>query len=222
MCTCPEGHIAPSLHQNTLPLVTKNIVIEQHQDKIAAHTKVGSAIHVQLSMENAKVAALQSQAQCCIKASTITGCYACLLGAKVSIVCRLTEEEATADLTCDTQHQIAICTKNGKLNEIVFHFDTPKVSTTCTICSGGQSSFQLDGMLDYVNDAQIQREISNNNEENIDETGNVFVTVFEWIYSFPDAISTFFANLNILTYIKTLLACSILLLFTLCIASSFR
>lgn len=55
MYTCPEGHIAPYLHQNTLPLVTKNIVIEQHQDKIAAHTKVGSAIHVQLSMENAEL-----------------------------------------------------------------------------------------------------------------------------------------------------------------------
>lgn len=67
-------------------------------------------------MENTKVVAVQSQARCFITA--ITGCYACLLGVKVSIVYHSTEKETKADIT---QHQIAICTKNGKPSEMDYY-----------------------------------------------------------------------------------------------------
>ncbi|PIO71824.1 integrase core domain protein [Teladorsagia circumcincta] len=218
-CTCPQGHISPYLTRNTLPLITKNVIIEQHDDTIAAHTRVGSAIFLQLTMENVKVVSVQNKGQCSITSSSIEGCYSCLLGAKVSIICYSTEEQTTADITCEQEQQVAICTKTGKLNEMIFHFHSPEIATKCTIsCPGGLSSFQIEGALDYVNDAQIQEEISTNNEERIDHTGNALNTVTEWIYSLPDTVIGFLLNLNLFTSIKIFLTCITFIILLHCIA----
>ncbi|EYB86206.1 hypothetical protein Y032_0283g1314 [Ancylostoma ceylanicum] len=112
-CTCPEGKMSKYLQQNTLSLVSKNVIIEKYDDTIAARTQVGSAINVQVNMENVRVASIQNQGTCIITASTVEGCYSCLVGAKITVVCYSTEEQTTADITCYTQHQIATCTKRG-------------------------------------------------------------------------------------------------------------
>ncbi|KAK6030023.1 peptidase family A16 [Ostertagia ostertagi] len=217
-CTCPKGHISPYLSRNTLPLITKNVIIEQHDDTIAAHTRVGSAIFLQLTMENVKIVSVQNKGQCSITSSSIEGCYSCLLGAKVSIICYSTEEQTTADITCEQEQQVAICTKTGKLNEMIFHFRSPEIATKCTVsCPGGLSSFQVEGALDYVNDAQIQDEISTKNEERIDHNENALSTVTGWIYSLPDTITGFFLDLNLFTSIKIFLTCIILIILLYCI-----
>ncbi|KAK6047718.1 hypothetical protein COOONC_14778 [Cooperia oncophora] len=172
-CTCPYGHISRHLNQNTLPLFTKNVMIEHYDDTVAAHARIGSAISLQLEMQNVNVVSLQSEAHCSITSSTVEGCYSCLLGAKVTIVCYSSEDQTTADITCDKQQQIAVCTRNGKLSEIAFHFDSPSVNMNCTVsCPGGESSFQINGVLDYVNDASFQDEISHSSEENFNHSGN--------------------------------------------------
>ncbi|EYB83533.1 hypothetical protein Y032_0333g2792 [Ancylostoma ceylanicum] len=211
-CTCPEGKMSKYLQQNTLPLVSKNVIIEKYDDTIAARTQVGSAINVQVNMENVKVASIQNQGTCTITASTVEGCYSCLVGAKITVVCYSTEEQTTADITCNKQHQIATCTKRGKLTELTFHFNSPEVSTSCSIsCPGGQSSFHLSGLLDYVNDAQLQREIAVNSEMTIAQPSDTFTNVTHWISSFVNKFN--------LSNLKFLLVCCILALFSPCIVS---
>ncbi|KAL6741966.1 hypothetical protein Aduo_015171 [Ancylostoma duodenale] len=60
-CTCPEGKMSKHLQHNTLPLITKNVIIEKFDDTIAARTQVGSAINVQVNMENVRIVSIQNQ-----------------------------------------------------------------------------------------------------------------------------------------------------------------
>ncbi|KAK6727608.1 hypothetical protein RB195_005351 [Necator americanus] len=211
-CTCPEGKMSKHLQHNTLPLISKNVIIEKYDDTIAARTQVGSAINVQVNMENVRIVSIQNQGNCSVTSSSIEGCYSCLVGAKITVVCYSTEEQTTADITCNKQHQIATCTKRGKLAELTFHFNSPKVSTSCTIsCPGGQSSFHLSGLLDYVNDAQLQREIAVNSEMAVNRPSDTLEKIADWLSSLVDKFNFF--NL------KFLLVCCILALFLPCITS---
>ncbi|WKY01834.1 hypothetical protein Q1695_015666 [Nippostrongylus brasiliensis] len=135
----------------------------------------------------------------------------------ITITCSQRGITTTADITCDKQHQIAICTNNGKLSEIILHFDTSRVSTNCTVsCPGGQSSFQIVGTLDYVNDAPIQNEMSTDNAKTAHQLGNAFDIATKWLTSLSKTITAFFANLSIFSYIKILFAFTMLLIIWRC------
>ncbi|PIO70068.1 tenuivirus PVC2 protein [Teladorsagia circumcincta] len=209
-CTCPEGKMSNHLQHNALPFTTKNIIIEEHEDTIAARAQVGSAIHVQTNVENMKIVSVQNHGKCSIMTSTIEGCYSCLLGATVTIVCYSTSDQSTADIICDDQHQIATCTQRGKITALNFHFDSPKIDINCTIsCPGGRSHFLINGTLDYVHDSALQREIAIDSDVSVNPEENVWDTATEWISSITD----FFGLLKILLISFALILLLLVVLF---------
>ncbi|PIO54627.1 hypothetical protein TELCIR_24004 [Teladorsagia circumcincta] len=209
-CTCPEGKMSNHLQHNALPFTTKNIIIEEHEDTIAARARVGSAIHVQTNVENMKIVSVQNHGKCSIMTSTIEGCYSCLLGATVTIVCYSTSDQSTADIICDDQHQIATCTQRGKITALKFHFDSPKIDINCTIsCPGGQSHFLINGTLDYVHDSALQQEIAIDSDVSVNPEENVWDTATEWISSITD----FFGLLKILLISFALILLLLVVLF---------
>ncbi|VDK45136.1 unnamed protein product, partial [Cylicostephanus goldi] len=158
-CVCAEGIMEPYMHQNTLPLVTKLVTIKKVNNTLQAHSHVGSSVQVQVTMNNFKLKSIHTVEKCRIESPTIQGCYSCILGAGVDLICYSSETDTTADITCAGQLQIASCSKQGKMNSLTFHFDKSAVSINCTIvCSGGSSSFLLQGTLNYVNDRNLQME----------------------------------------------------------------
>ncbi|KAK6017083.1 hypothetical protein OSTOST_17429 [Ostertagia ostertagi] len=194
-CTCPEGKMSNHRQHNTLPFTTKNIIIEQHDDTIAARAHIGSAVHVQTNVENMKIVSVQNHGSCSIMTSTIEGCYSCLLGATVTIVCYATSDQTTADIICDDQHQIATCTQRRKITALNFHFNSPRIDMNCTIsCPGGRSYFLINGTLDYVHDSELQREIAIDSDVSVNSAENVWDTATKWISSITD----FFGLLKIL------------------------
>ncbi|KAK6040122.1 hypothetical protein COOONC_22373 [Cooperia oncophora] len=212
-CTCPEGKISSYLQRNTLPFTSKNIVIEKHGDTIAARTQVGSAIHVHATMENVKITTIQNHGECSITTSVLEGCYSCIFGAKATIVCYSTQDQTTADITCEGQHQLAICTPRGRLSVLSFHFNSPKIATNCTVsCPGGQSHFLINGTLDYVRNSELQREIGINDDISTIPPDNVWHSVTEWVSSIPRNF-TFFGLIR--TFIA---ACVAMLLISLTIS----
>ncbi|KAK6726390.1 hypothetical protein RB195_004606 [Necator americanus] len=157
-------------------------------------------------MENVRIVSIQNQGKCSVTASNIEGCYSCLVGAKITVVCYSTKEQTTTDITSNKQLQIATCTKRGKLAELTFHFNSPKVSTSCTIsCPGGQSSFQLSGLLDYVNDAQLQREIAVNSEMAVNKPSDSLEKIPDWLSSIVDKFNFF--NLKVCCILALYLSC---------------
>ncbi|KAK6012650.1 hypothetical protein OSTOST_22176 [Ostertagia ostertagi] len=137
-CTCPKRDISPYRTRNTFPLINKSVIIEQHDDTIAAHTS--SRVDMVNLCPNSQWK--QQRTMFHNEFVNVLESYSCPLGAKVPIVCYSTEEQTTADITCEQEQQVAICTKTGKLNEMIFHFRSPEIATKCTVsCPGGQSSF---------------------------------------------------------------------------------
>ncbi|VDO67032.1 unnamed protein product [Heligmosomoides polygyrus] len=199
-CTCPEGEVSKYLRENLLPLTTKNVMIENYADTIAAHTQVGSALQVHINMDNVKIVSIQNHATCSIESSSLEGCYSCLLGARVTIVCYSTEKTTTADIICGQQQQITTCTETGKLSEVIFHFNTPTVSTRCTVsCPGGNTSFHLSGVLIYVSESELQNEISTINDFSVNQPAGFTAAI--------KGVSSFFRKLDFspLTNLLTLL-----------------
>ncbi|KIH59887.1 hypothetical protein ANCDUO_09870 [Ancylostoma duodenale] len=98
-----------------------------------------------------------SNTTCEIETSDIIECYDCVTGAEVSLYCRSSEGQTIANIECPTENQVALCTANGHLNKLVFHFATSIISTECIAsCPGGTVRFTVKGTLQFVNDNLLE------------------------------------------------------------------
>ncbi|VDP00908.1 unnamed protein product [Heligmosomoides polygyrus] len=88
--------------------------------------------------------------------SGLIGCYSCISGATVDLVCTSSEGEATALIQCPNQTQVAKCNTRGYMNKVILHFDINKVLVSCIIsCPGGSTNVPIKGSLFYADDELI-------------------------------------------------------------------
>ncbi|XGW19263.1 hypothetical protein V3C99_003247 [Haemonchus contortus] len=121
-CVCSSGNMENLMQEYPLPQASKNYLIYSHGDAVFAKTSVGSAIQLHLVAEDLKITTRQSNSSCEIEASDLSGCYNCMTGAELTLSCRSSHGQVTANILCPTQSQIAHCTKTGHLNKLKFHF----------------------------------------------------------------------------------------------------
>ncbi|KAK6031059.1 hypothetical protein OSTOST_02788 [Ostertagia ostertagi] len=148
------------MQENPLPQTSKNFLIYSHGDAVFAKTSVGSAIQLHLVAEDLKITSRQSNSSCEIEASDLSGCYNCMAGAELTLSCRSSHGQVTANILCPTQTQIAHCTKTGHLNKLKFHFSNPTVLTECIVsCPGGSTVMKVKGSLQFVDDGFLKSDI---------------------------------------------------------------
>ncbi|PIO59360.1 hypothetical protein TELCIR_19179 [Teladorsagia circumcincta] len=159
-CTCSPGSVADLMQPTPLPLVSKTFMIFLEDKNLYARTNIGSALQLHLVAENMKITTRQSNSTCTIETSDLTGCYNCIAGAKLTLYCRSSEGEITANINCPSQTQTALCTPKGHINNIKLHFDTSTIFMLCNAtCPGGTISISVQGSLLYVNDNLIRHDL---------------------------------------------------------------
>ncbi|KAL6730036.1 hypothetical protein Aduo_001033 [Ancylostoma duodenale] len=94
-----------------LSLARKNILLNKKKTNIYAKVNSGSAQQMQIVAENLAIRSRMHKGTCSIQVSELEGCYSCLAGATLGVVCKCNEGEMTANIECPSQNQMAKCTK---------------------------------------------------------------------------------------------------------------
>ncbi|KIH67629.1 hypothetical protein ANCDUO_02036 [Ancylostoma duodenale] len=127
-CICSDGNFTKHMTNSRLPLAGKNFLLYKRKINLYAKVNIGSTLQMQIVAENLAIRSRMHKGTCFIQVSELEGCYSCLAGATLGLVCKRNEGEMTANIECPSQNQMAKCTKTGYLNKLIFHFDISKVS----------------------------------------------------------------------------------------------
>ncbi|KAK6035487.1 hypothetical protein COOONC_27008 [Cooperia oncophora] len=205
-CTCSSGNVRKTLKKTPLPVVMKNVMIYQNGKSVEAKMNVGTALQLHLVAEGLKLTSLMENATCTAVASDVIGCYHCLNGARLELACHSSANEITAEISCGSQQQVAVCTRTGHVNTITFNFETPTVKENCTLrCPGGLTNFVISGNLEYINDGLHVEET--NNYESDSNFGSISISnVISLLKTSFSMATNFLSSLIGLNFIFTLLA----------------
>ncbi|KAK6038225.1 hypothetical protein COOONC_24271 [Cooperia oncophora] len=134
-CTCSSGNIRKN--------IKKAISSRRHEKRhdlpkrksVEAKMNVGTQTEINL---------FNGKCTCIAVVSDVIRCYHCLKGGNFPATS--SANEITAEISCGSQQQVAVCTRTGHVNTITFNFETPTVKENCTLrCPGGLTNFVISG-----------------------------------------------------------------------------
>ncbi|KIH45996.1 phlebovirus glycoprotein G1 [Ancylostoma duodenale] len=86
-CICSDGNLTKHMTNSRLPLAGKNFLLYKRKMNLYAKVNIGSTLQMQIVAENLAIRLRMHKGTCFIQVSELEGCYSCLAGATLGLVC---------------------------------------------------------------------------------------------------------------------------------------
>jgi len=176
-CTCSEMDHETffSDSQTVLPLNKQGVQIHYEKDELVATFGYNSAVQIQVSIQGLRVITRIDTNTCELSSIDAKGCYNCLKGATLSVMCHTNFGEALATVDCKQHNFLVPCNKTGIRSTATVNFDKANLNEQCTItCPGGSKNFVLTGTLAYVEGPRMGSNYTNPDSQDRSPDGGIW------------------------------------------------
>nr|WPV71151.1 MAG: putative glycoprotein [Ips phenuiviral-like virus] len=158
---CELNQVELGTPEYGLPLTVGNGVLELNDKKqVSFKPKTNILLNVLIESKNVVIGKLTQTTKCVIESVSLSGCFSCDSGAIIKIKAKGLSSSSSGYVLCPSALSVSPILVSNLMLEIVIKlsFDKDKVDENCVlVCSGGNTSFHLDGKLKYIPTNFIQK-----------------------------------------------------------------
>lgn len=153
-CTCHsiEERLNFDNRELAIPLTMAGFKLSSNTT-VEAHITDISSVQIQITLKNFSIITSTTSNECSVSSSSVslTGCFNCYSGAKLSLICSTSKTHSKADLNCPSFSTIIDCDSTNSTTNYTVHFKAQFISETCTVkCPSNTITFDINGNLQYI------------------------------------------------------------------------